>query len=374
MAAVDLPGGFWLQHAAREADELIAFANELAATGDGRPGVVIAPVNAADRVDSLYRTARAAGAVILDPNGHLLDRDHTERSRNHFPWLARTPRPDDQAGWEAWMSEALEHQRRRRRSVAPSVLVTPCPIIEAAAGQDELYTVLDAAQAVAGPSEEECWLGLNVDRTYVRDDSHLTRLADSLVDAAPAGVVLRAFHRELPPVSDRSYLVGLGDLVHAMAENGTRVFLPQAGWLGWLAMAWGAWGFSGGMAAGTWGDREPGPMTRPDEPSLPYFEPQLLRTVRWRVHEELAGAADHRPCDCDDCAAMGGTFDLRRAKRHQMRHAHGEAARLASAEPRVRAGAVSARLDQAIAFRDDLSRALRARVGADFLDRWRDLV
>jgi hypothetical protein len=175
-------------------------------------------------------------------------------------------------------------------------------------------------------------------------------------------------------VTDRAYLLGLRDLVGALADNGTRVFLPQTGWLGWLAMAWGAWGFSGGMAAGTWGDREPGPVTRPDEPSEPYFEPQLLRGVRWRVHEELVREAGYQPCDCAECAGMGGRFDLRRAKRHQLRHAHEEGSRLTPADARVRAGAVAARLDQAIAFRDDLRRALRGRVSAEFLDRWRDFV
>ncbi len=373
MAAVELPGGFWLQHASNEAQDLVDFADELGSDGS-RPGVVIAPVNVPDRLDPLYRQARAAGAVIVDPNGHLLDRAHTKRARDHFPWLATTPRPDDQAGWEAWMNDALEHQRNRPNAAPPDVLITPCPIITAAAGQDELYSVMDAAQAVADAADEECWLGVNVDRTYIREETHLTRLGDTLVDAAPPGVVLRAFHGELPPVTDRAYLLGLRDLVEALAENGTRVFLPQAGWLGWLAMAWGAWGFSGGMAAGTWHDREPGPMTRPDEPSEPYFEPQLLRGVRWRVRQELAGEAGYQPCDCADCAAMGDTFDLWHAKRHQMRHAHAEASRLAPANRSMRAGAVSARLDQAITFRDDLRRALRRRVGAEFLDRWRDFV
>ena len=115
-------------------------------------------------------------------------------------------------------------------------------------------------------------------------------------------------------------------------------------------------------------------MTRPDEPAEPYFEPQLLRTVRWRVHHELATEPGYQPCTCSDCMAMGGTFNLRQAKRHQMRHAHGESVLLVPSDVPVRASAVAARLEQAIAFRDGLRGGLRSRVGAEFLDRWRDFV
>lgn len=374
MAAVDPPPGFWLQHANREAPELVAFADDLERTEGERPGVLMAPVNASVTVNALYQRARAAGPVILDPHGHLLDRKHTKRASDHFPWLTQTPRPDDQTAWENWMRQGLRHQLDRSGVAAPTVVVTPSPIVTAAAGQDELYAVLDAAQAVQAEIAEPCWLGVNIDRTYLRDPTHVTRLTNTLVNIAPAGVVVRAFHNELPPVSDRAYLAGLRELVQALATNGTRVLLPNAGWLGWLAMAWGAWGFSGGMAAGSWGDREPGPMTSPDEPSRPIFEPQLLRSVRWRVHESLVGTPGYQQCDCPECIAMTGTHDLALAKRHQLRHAHRAAMTLAQATPRLRAGAVAARLDQAIAFRDRLPRVVRDRADAGFLDRWRDVV
>jgi hypothetical protein len=175
-------------------------------------------------------------------------------------------------------------------------------------------------------------------------------------------------------VRDRAYLNGMRDLLQALSANGINVLLPNAGWLGWLAMAWGAFGFSAGMAAGTWADREPGPMTRPDEPARPYFEPQILRTVRWHVHEELASDSNYQYCTCPDCHAMGGTYHAALAKRHQLRLAHEAAARLAPVAPPLRRAAVAARLDQAIAFRDDLPPATRARADAEFLDRWRDLV
>lgn len=139
-------------------------------------------------------------------------------------------------------------------------------------------------------------------------------------------------------------------------------------------MAWGAWGFAGGMAASTWVDRKPGPMNRPERPSEPYYEHQLLRTVPWRVHEQFVNEPAYQACTCAGCTQMGTTHDASLAKRHQIRHANDEAFALTSLPAPQRRAHVRARLDQAIAFRDTLQDPLYSRVGGDFLDRWRDLV
>jgi hypothetical protein len=379
MAAVTLPrGGFWLQHAARSAEQLVAYADELAHEPAGRPGIIMAPVNAPNTLTPLFQRARASGDAILDPNGHLIDRTHTERARNHFPWLAQDPRPGTQAAWEAWMEQGVAHQLSaalRGTGAGPSFVITPSPIVTAASGQADLYMVLDAAAAVrANHPTENLWLGLAVDRVYARENPHLTRLANAIVSSGVRGIVLRAFHGELPPATDRRYLEGLRELTHAAYAGGVELLLPHAGWLGWLAMCWGAWSFSGGMAANTWGDREPGPMTRPDEPSNPYFEPQLLRTVRWRVHLDLVTDPNYQPCPCPECTSLGTTYDGDLAKRHQIWWANEEAARLAPLALPQRKFSVGGRLDAAILFRDSLSQALRQRIDAGFLDTWRALV
>lgn len=209
---------------------------------------------------------------------------------------------------------------------------------------------------------------------YARENPHLTRLANSIVSSDVTGIVLRAFHGELPPATDRRYLEGLRELTHAAYAGGIELLLPNAGWLGWLALSWGAWGFSGGLAASTWGDREPAPMQRPDEPSNPYFEPQLLRTVRWRVHLDLAADPSYQRCPCPECGSLGSNYDADLATRHQLWWANEEAARLAPLARPQRQFSVAGRLDAAIVFRDGLPQALRQRVGAGFLDTWRALV
>lgn len=368
---------FWLEYGSREAQQLVDFADELAATPAGRPGICFGPLSIPRTLESLYREARVGGEAIVDPHGYLLDRPTpTKRARDHFPWLAQTPRPETQQQWEQWMQQGVDHQLSTRLhgdAGPPSFVITPSPMMDAAAGPDDLNTVLDAATAVRGRvSDHDCWLGVTVDRTYLREPRHLTRLMNAVIQTGADGVVFRAPHSWLAPVDDRLYLDGLREVVETCAANGIRIFLPSSGWLGWLAMGWGAWGFSGGMAASSWFDRIPGPMTARQEPSAPYFEPQLLRLVQWRIHEQLVNEAGYQPCNCADCVQMGGSHDLMLAKRHQIRHASQETAALTAVPVAQRRQLIAARLDAAIAFRDGLSRIAASRIPPTIhLDRWR---
>lgn len=370
--------GFWLQHAANGAEELVGYGDELVNQPAGRPGVIMAPVNARSTLNPLFRQARSKGDAIVDPNGHFLDRPHTERSKRHFPWLAQQPRPNAQSVWEAWMEEAINHQLAAdlcEMGPPPSFTITPSPIMTADAGAAELYMILDAAGEVRERRNSDPWLGICVDRAYLRSNSHRIRLCNAIVSTSANGVVFRAFHNQLPPVTDRAYLEGFRELSFAASAGDVELLLPNTGWLGWLAMAWGAWGFSGGLAAASWGDREPGPMNSPDEPSNPYFEPQLMRTIRWRNHLELANSSGYEPCTCPECQVMGmTTYDANRAKRHQIWWANEEGAGLAPLNLGQRKAAVRTRLEAAVAFREGLSVSLQQRLGAGFLDTWLSLL
>lgn len=380
MAVNPVRGGFWLEYGNREAPQLVAFASELAQTAAGRPGVAFGPLNHPHTtLHGLFEQARLAGDAILDPHGYLLDRDHTARSTNHFPWLARTPRPATQQQWEQWMQDALDHQLSaalRGSAPEPSFVVTASPLMDAARGALELNTVLDAAVNIRSQvaADTDCWLGVTVDRTYTREQAHLIRVLNAMLETGADGFVFRSQQTQLPPIADRAYLLGMREVVQACAANGLRVFLLRSGWLGWLAMGWGAWGFSAGMASGSWVDRLPSPMTPPQQRPLPYFEPQLLRAVPWRIHQQLVNESGYQPCTCPDCAQMGTSHDLALAKRHQIRHAADETARLLAAPVAQRRQLVANRMDDAIAFRDSLSRPIAARIETTHLDRWRDLL
>jgi hypothetical protein len=368
--------GFWLQHGSQGADQLVSLADDLEQVG-ARPGVIFAPVGTPAKLKQLYQRVRERGEAFLDPSGYLLDRGPSPQRRGYFPWLEQKyKRPTDVAKWTDWMKFSLEHQlseRLRGEGSGPSIVVTPSPQLTAAAGTDELYAIVDAANVVRGLMAEECWLGVVVDRDYLRQETRLTELANTLVTAGFQGIVFRCFHSELAPVTDRRVLEGVRELVEGCAAAGIGILLPNSGWLGWLAMAWGATGFSGGLAKSSWYDRMPGAMANVQRKET-FFEPQLIRHVSWTVHSSLAQVAKYIACACTSCSVMGDAYEPDLAKVHQIRIAHGWNESLRSENVVARRRKIRARLDAAIDFRDDLPVRLRERTEASFLDTWRALV
>lgn len=375
---VSIEHGFWLQYGAQLADELVALGDDLAADGL-RPGIVFAPVGAPARLARLYHRARSSGEAFLDPSGFLLDRASTPRRAASYPWLdASYGRPRDIAARKTWMTQSLEHQLSndlRDGADEPSILVTPSPQLTAATGTAELYAVIDAADGardeIAG--DRECWLGIVIDRDYLRHDARLTELADAAVTAGFPGVVVRCFQTELPPVGDHRLLGGLRELVEGCAGGDVGVFLPNAGWVGWLALAWGAAGYSGGLSKGSWYDRTPTPMTNPGRREN-IFETQLLRHVSWPIHQQLLDEPNFEECSCRSCQAMHGVYSPDYANVHQIRVAHLWSAELHGLNLVGRRRAIRGRLEDAVEFRDGLPRSLRDRADAGFLDTWLALV
>src|SRR5919112_3414817 len=191
-------GGFWLQHAANAAQELVGYGDVLANQPGGRPGVIMAPVNARATLNPLFQQARSKGDAVLDPNGHFLDRKHTDRAKRHFPWLAQG-RPSTQSAWEAWMEAGMEHQLAadlRGAGSPPSFTITPSPIVTVEAGTTEFYEILDAASEVRARRDIDAWLGLSVDRAYLRSSPQRIRLCNAVVSTSAAGVVFRCFHNQ----------------------------------------------------------------------------------------------------------------------------------------------------------------------------------
>jgi hypothetical protein len=369
---------FWLQYGSQNSDELVGLAADLERTGS-RPGVVFVPVGAPERLKRLYQLARGGGEAFLAPSGFLLDRKESPQRRKNFPWLEQAyRRPTDVAGWAQWMEHALEHQLSedlRGNAAEPSLLVTPAPQLTGAAGTQELYDIVDAATAARDSTAggRECWLEIVVDRDYLRQEARLTELANTIVTAGFPGVVFRCFHSELPPVSDRRLLEGLRELVEGCAGADIGFFLPNSGWLGWLAMAWGSMAFSGGLARSSWYDRMPGAMANVPKRQM-IFEHQLIRHVDWTLHTSLMKVPEYRACACASCEAMGRVYQQDLERVHQLRVAHAWSDDLKPRNIVGRRQTIRTQLDAAIDFREALPIRMRERAESGFLDTWRALV
>jgi hypothetical protein len=271
------------------------------------------------------------------------------------------------------MQESIDYQLSDDlcgQALRPTVLVTPCPQLTAASGSKRLAQVLEASEEVrAGFNADEIWISINIDRDYLRQEQHLTDLINRIMASRPSGLLLRCFQNDIAPVGDRFVIEGFRELTEGLSGAGVEILLPNSGWLGWLSMAWGAFGFSGGLAKSTWYDRMPAPMNSPPRYET-IFEGQLLRHVRWPQHQELTRVNGYQPCWCDSCQTMGHAYDPDLAKVHQIRLAHEEGGSLRAVSLNDRLTLVRDRVGTAIEFRDTLGRQLQTRVGAGFLDAW----
>jgi hypothetical protein len=235
--------------------------------------------------------------------------------------------------------------------------------------------VIDAAKDVRQSlaNSPEVWLGVAVDREYLRQERHLTELMNTIVSANFEGIVFRVFHNQVPPVNDARLLEGIREVVDSSWNAGIKIFLPNSGWLGWLAMAWGAEGFSGGLSKSSWFDRWPAPMNNPPKHDK-IFESMLITHVRVTVLPDLESQPGYVECTCPACTAMGGEFDEGLARRHQIWAAHREGSLLAPLDRNGRHGRIKSRVEEAINFRDELPLTTRQRVASAFLDTWQALL
>ena len=319
------PKGFWLQLSAWHRDEVFALRREWAQSHEGAPGVVLAPVTTRE---NLVDTARACEdeRVFLDPCGYLFDRAPTARSRRHFPWLVgpagvvgedepdggpfeeveevgaadgeestRSRRPETVDEWVAWMRGSIEHDVALFESAErePSLLVSPCPLIESMVAEHELTLVADAFRHLAseypGLAPSFC-----VGPEFTRTEAGVTRLANTLIGLQPRAVLLRCFQTALPPIGDRLYLEGLREIVRACASNDIAVLLPNSGWVGWLALGWGAHAYSGGATQSSWYDRAPTPMNRPPRVDR-IHDAQLMTRREFDLGSALEAVDDYEP-------------------------------------------------------------------------------
>ena len=373
------PWGFWLQLSSRYRDEVLALRHEWAQSDEGAPGVVLAPVTTRAR---LVETARACEdeRVFLDPCGYLFDRAPTARSRRYFPWLvgdgsAHFQRPETIDEWVAWMRESIEHDVDLFESAdrEPSLLVSPCPLIESMVAHHELTSVADAFRQLE-TEYPNLAPSFCVGPEFTRTEAGVTRLANTLVGLQPSAVLLRCFQTALPPIGDHQYLEGLREIVRACASNGIAVLLPNSGWVGWLATGWGAHAYSGGATQSSWYDRAPTPMNQPPRVDRIHDRPLITRR-EFDLGPDLEAVDDYEPCDCASCEEMGRIFSEPLARMHQMRVARSES--LAAddlQELEARRLLIKGRLTEADRLWRSLPTRLRRSIDGRHVSLWADLV
>jgi hypothetical protein len=148
-------------------------------------------------------------------------------------------------------------------------------------------------------------------------------LIDDLVDLPEGHFYLRV--QVTPPTSfgqyaNRRVLIGMRDLVRALADNGRRTFLPQMGLAGWLLVPSGALAFGSGMSASL--QRFVAPTSGFGRPLEWYFLPQFLGFVLRSEVPDIAALDSYEPCECPYCVGLRfglvGVWDREAAGLHYM--------------------------------------------------------
>jgi hypothetical protein len=236
-------------------------------------------------------------------------------------WVQRKA-PETRAEWDKTIADCLGEQRRLRTDA----LSVPGVELSASGYPNGLERQTDALRRAwrGRPSGDAPWFA----RLCLHDDwltdRGLQRFLLNVITDLPdkVGIALHVRFARRDAASDADSLTGLREVVRVLADDDRRVLLLQTGLIGWLGIAWGAWGFSAGLSQASWLDTRAIIRRRAGTPSPPrlerYLEPQLLHSVLSADHLLLAQQAGYMQCTCAFCQGLGGGWNPKSASQHDL--------------------------------------------------------
>jgi hypothetical protein len=338
---------FLIQQTYRRRAELPAVAAARVAAGHAPPGLLLD--FGAVALDGVRNDASNRGHLAPLMTTSCVYGTETKAKKPMAQWVRRAA-PDTRAKWDATVRDALAEQR----SLGVDALSVP-GIELSAADALALESQVDAIRRAwrSRPGGDPPWFAdLLLHDDWLLNGS-LRRVAlNNLTDLPDdIGIALHVSYAKRDALGDANTLNGLRQVVRVLADDGRRVFLIQSGLVGWLSIAWGAWGFSAGMSAGSWLSNRAVIRRRAGTPSPPrqerYLEHQLLHSVLWGDHGRLAQQSDYQQCACSFCTRLAQGFAEVAASQHDL-YALAELTRRCSAGDRTaRRDAVRATLEAA---------------------------
>lgn len=248
--------------------------------------------------------------------------DTDKRTKPFAKWVARQP-PSSRADWDQMIQEALAEQRAK---LSVDALTVPGADFSTAGYPTGFERQTEGARRAwrSRPTTDPPWfVHFSLHDDWLKDDS-LRRFALNLLTDLPdpIGIALQIRFSRRDRSADQGTLTGLREMVSALADDNRRVLLVKAGGLGWLSLAWGAWGFTAGRSQGSWVDSREKISRRKGQPTPPplerYFEPQLLHHVLYNDRHLLSSQPGFKSCSCKFCKSMGSTWNGKKAVQHDL--------------------------------------------------------
>lgn len=372
------PPTFFVAQAYNQADCLPPIGRALAAQNRLMAGALVDyDVRDQAKVEDVARS-RAPLDPLLADTGWRLERPKID-GKATASWIRRKA-PTTRGEWTRFVDEAITAQR----ALGTDYLVVPGVEIHGAHRIDQLQRQVAAARSAysARLAQDPDWLmRVCVHDEWIRDSQQRISLLDELSDLPDAfGVALHVRWGRRNVAIDRDSLEALSVVVRALARDDRDVFLLRSGVIGWLATAWGAAGWSAGLAKGSWSDegRVPSRRAKGSTNKKWFFEHSLLQWVEDADHKRLAADAGYKSCKCSFCNQLtSGASWTPAAPQHALYALARLADKTAAATAADRAKAVRGALRRA---QTDWSNCnagqiLRTRAqAAPHLDLWQSLV
>lgn len=245
--------------------------------------------------------------VLASPGSVRYDRDKIGGHKVAAPWIRRKA-PSTQAEWDQTVDEAIAAQQK----LGTAGLMIPSRLLTQVDWPDGIQASLDAARraAVRHPANEML-ANVIVDERWILDLRLRRTLLNQFTDLPEEIGAAIHVHWSAPDVPDKGpSLEALRIVVSALAEDGRRVLLVEAGRVGWLAIAWGAWGFTASLSGASWKRNTAVVRRAKGQPATRIariFDANLLQHVRQTTHVRLLGESGYQRCVCGFCQRQAGS-------------------------------------------------------------------
>ena len=238
------------------------------------------------------------------------------------PWVQRAA-PSTKAQWDATIKESLKKQRELR----VDALVVPGVELVAGDYPKGLEDQVDAVRRAWTERHDDdppWFVEVCLHDDWIINPTACRLVLNLLTDLPDAiGLALRIRFAKRDAAHDAAVLARLRLVVGALADDGRKVLMVQSGIVGWLSIAWGAWGFSAGMSQESWLYHRTIIRRRSGQPSPPrverYFERQLLHPMLSADHRRLSKATGYTQCGCGFCEVLAkGSWDHNASAQHSI--------------------------------------------------------
>jgi hypothetical protein len=306
---------FLLDQPYQKRDPLMRVGAEVVSQGGRSPGLLLhwGQVHDEGVIGDAARAGQLA-PLLACPGAVRYERAKIGGHKKAAAWISRKA-PSTHAEWDQTVDEAIAAQQQ----LSAAGLIIPSRLLTQADWPDGLQAALDAARrATARHPTADMLVNVIVDERWILDQRLRRTLLNQFTDLPENIGAAVHIHWSAPDIPDRGpSLEALRILVSALASDGRRVLLVETGRLGWLAIAWGAWGFTAGLSGASWARNTAVVRRSKGQPATRIariFDSNLLQHVRLATHTRLVGQSGYQPCGCGFCqrqaASSGWSHDL----------------------------------------------------------------